>query len=462
MITHRTLRSATGLSIFGACLLGASIAAAQPPTTAEIDTAIHQRWNAILPDVARQHGAAIQDRSVAVSAGERRAIYRETLERLSDDPDLQKLAAPDLRLVDQTTPARERQYIDQLSQAAAMHMQPKSVNATSTNPAAGSVTEQSGFTELLALALNGQNFFSVNATAVSLNLNALALYTLADPNVYSELHRYQQHDALRRLGGTIVFGAKIPEKEITGISGLPDADTLLDVFTWDVKYRLLGDKDPRARKWYDETLGRQALLNQLNVVQADVPLEDVAIVTAELQDLVGSRLAQLKARINRSPQLTLKTSGTHLTKEPGRNKYTAGVLFDQGFGADQDLTADLLYSITDDVRLGADRTFQVKQLAINASYTSKLARDAIAKGRTVDWSNGTIVNVFTSKASLPVPVQNTWKLFTRLEIPIGDAATIPLSVVFTNDKNELEKTKYVSGFVGVSYDFSAVNTLFKK
>src|SRR5262245_27078358 len=241
------------------CLLALDILiradAARAQDTQVIDTAIHARWAAILPGVAREHGVTLTDRTLDTNPGMRRVIYREALLRLSDDPVLQSLAVPDLSLIEQTTPANEREYIDRLKEANAEHTQPKSVNATSTNFAAGSITERSGFAELLALALNSQNFFNTNDTAVSLNMNALALFRLADPQVYSELHRYQQHSLVRRISGTVVFGAKIPEKEITGLSGLPSADTLFDAFTWDVKVRVLGDKDPRARKWYDQTLG---------------------------------------------------------------------------------------------------------------------------------------------------------------------------------------------------------------
>ena len=460
MTRGTNLRPAACLLVVSASLLAVPGALAQG--TEDIDKAIHARWAAILPEVAREQGVAIANKTVSATPDAKRLLYREALMRLSDDPELQRLAVPDLSLIDKTTPAEERGYIDQLKTARAQHTQAKSLNAASTNAAAGNLAERSGFTELLALALNGQNFFNANATAVSLNLNALALFSLADADVYSELHRYQQHSALRRIGGTVVFGAKIPEKEITGISGLPGADTILDVFTWDVKIRVLGDKDPRARKWYEQTLGRHGMLNQLTVVQADVPVEDALLVTQELNDLIGKRLALLKSRINRSPQLTFKTSGAHLTKETGKNRYTAGLLFDQGFGADTDLTANLLYSVADDVRLGAGKAFQVKQVGFNASLMSKFARDAIVTGRTVDWSNGTTIAAFTNKSELPVEVQNTWKLFSKLEIPLTDAATIPVSIVYTNDKNELQKTQYMSGFVGVSYDFSALSKLFTK
>jgi hypothetical protein len=385
------------------------------------------------------------------------------LRRLAGDAEVAKVSVPDLKLIDQVTTSAEREKVDQMVKDTAKKDVPaKAVDATSTNPAAGNLAEKSGFAELFALALNGQNFFNANTTAVSLNLNALALFSLADPNVYSELYRYRQHDALRRLGGTVVFGSKIPEKEITGISGLPDANTLFDALTWDAKYRLFGDKDVRSSKWYQDTLGRNAVVNQMIVLQADIAPGDLPVFNQALAALQAENLAALKTRIRRSPQLTFKAASTHLTQEPGKNKYSVGLLFDQGFAQDSDLTINTLYAVTTDVHLGADKTFQVKQFTLNASLTVNLLPDVLVANRSVEWSNGATLNVFTNKSTLPTPVTDTWKLFTKLEIPISAAAKIPLSVVFTNDKNELQKTKYVTGFVGVSYDFSALPRLLQK
>ena len=427
----------------------------------ELDRKIHDAWPAALQKAAAQRGATLTGRTlVAASDQEKRGIYREALLQL--DADLGATVKADERLVAEVTGSNEREFIRKLKEKAIEDTQSTSVDSTSTNPAAGATVEKSGFAELLALALRANNFFNADATAVSLNLNALALYSLADPDVYSELYRYQQHSALRRLGGTVVFGSQIPEKEITGISGFPDSDTLVDVFTWDVKFRLLGDRDPRARIWYEHTLGRSGLLNQFVVVQQDVDVQDLALFSDELSSLIGERLRTLKRRINRSPQLTAKTTGTHLTKQAGSNKYTAGLLYDQGFGERTDLTANVLYAISNDVSLGADTLFQVKHVSLAAAVTVAFVQDTIVKGRSMAWTNGAVVNALVDKASLPAPAKSTWKLFSTFEIPVTDAATIPLSVVFTNDKNELTKTRYMSGFVGITYDFSAIGKLFQQ
>ena len=57
-------------------------------------------------------------------------------------------------------------------------------------------------------------------------------------------------------------------------------------------------------------------------------------------------------------------------------------------------------------------------------------------------------------------MKNTWKLFTTFDIPLSAAARIPFSVIYANDANALTKTKYVSGQIGISYDFTALTKLF--
>lgn len=440
-------------------------ALAPPPSFAqgadELDRKIHDAWPAALQKAAAQHGATISGRTLAASSEqEKRQIYRDALLQL--DADLGATVKADRRLVTEVTGSNEREFIRKLKEKAIDDATSTSVDATSSNPAAGATAEKSGFAELLALALRANNFFNADATAVSLNLNALALYSLADPEVYSELYRYQQHSALRRLGGTVVFGSQIPEKEITGVSGFPESDTLVDVFTWDVKFRLLGDRDPRARIWYEHTLGRSGLLNQFVVIQQDVDVPDLTFFSEELSTIIGERLRTLKRRINRSPQLTAKAAGTHLTEQAGSNKYTAGLLYDQGFGERTDLTANVLYTVSNDVSLGADKLFQVKHVSFAAAATVTFVQDTIVKGRSIAWTNGAVVNALVDKASLPVPIKNTWKVFSTFEIPVTDAATIPVSMVFTNDNNELKKTRYMSGFVGITYDFSAIGKLFQQ
>ncbi len=269
-----------------------------------------------------------------------------------------------------------------------------------------------------------------------------------------------------------MFGAQIPEHEITGFSAVPDFDKLLDAFGWDVKARIWGDKDPRSARWSNETVRGGGLLTQKSAVllslvgttplAGETPaeaLEDAQILQSLLAKRLGEGVAAIKSRIAKAPQLSVKVAGTHLTKETGRNKYAAASLFDIGIGP-SDLTLNAQYALTDDIRFGADRLFQTKIVTLAGGLTTHLAPNAIVSGRTLDWSVGGSVNIFTDRSSLPVPADNTWKIFTSVEVPVRGGGKIPVSIIYSNDPNSLTKEKYVRGQIGLSYDFSALKQLF--
>lgn len=444
------------------CALVATILPAALNAQQNVDEEIKARWIAALADAQKRVSAAPETASAEEKRATRREMYKTAIEKLALDDRLRRLEIADVSLVTEQTRAEDRELVKQLRTQNVENKAAKSVDSRSTNPITSGLAERSGFSDFIALALNSNGFLNANENAVTLNLNALALYSLADPEVYSELYRYQQHSGIRRLSGSITFGAKVPEKQITGISGLPDAEKLLDVFAWNVKVRLMGDRDARSQRWYPLTLGRGGLRVQIAaLVPTLVPVEDAALVAELMQADLGGVVREIKSRIARSAQLSFKTSGTHLTKEEGKNKYSGELLLDAGLGPKADLTANLLYSVVDDVSLGAEKAFKVKKWTFNASLTTHFGENAIVNGRAVDWNTGFAVNVFQDKGALPIPVDNTWKLFTTFEIPVADAAKVPLSLVFSNDPNALTKQKYVSGFVGVNYDFSALGKLFK-
>jgi hypothetical protein len=440
----------------------AAPAAAQRMSRAEIDAAVDKRleelWTQLLAEAAREAGLTVTDRRLSGAREAKVAVYARALDRLQADQEL-------LRLF---TPAYVQSLIDEQVESRV----PTSVNATSTNPATAGLLEKSGATSLAALAADLSSLASADKSAVSLSVSALALVSAKDPDVYSAIKAYQRHALARRFSGTVVFGAKIPEAEITGFSGIPAFDTLLDAFGWDVKARVWGDKDPRSGRWSNDTVRGGGLLTQRSAVvlsmigtsarAGETPqaaLEDAQIVQSLLSKRLGEGVAAIRSKIAKAPQLSLKVSGTYLTKERGRNKYAVAALFDVGVGP-SDLTANVHYALTDDIHLGVDRLFQTKIWTVTGGVTSHLAPNAIIAGRTVDWSIGGSVGLFADKASLPVRPENTWKIFTSVDVPVGGGGKIPVSIIYTNDPNALTREKYVRGQIGLSYDFSALKQLF--
>ena len=444
------------------CLTIAMPAMAQRASLTEIDAAVdaqlRRQWAALLAAAAREFGLTVVGGRLAGPRDAKVRAYTKAIDGLKNDADLLALFTP--------------VYIQALVDERVESRVPTSVNASSSNPATAGLPERSGSTVLAALAADLSTIASSDKTAVSINLSALAFMSLRDTELYSELANYQRHGFARRISGTFVFGAKIPEKEITGLSGLPEFETLLDAFGWDAKIRVWGDKDPRSNRWSDLTVRTGGLLTQKAAVVMSLigtapqggesvqqALEDTLIVQTLLSERVGEAVASIKGRIAKSPQLSLKIAGTHLTKEPGRNKYSASALFDIGVGP-VDVTANVQYALTDDIRLGVGQLFQTKVWTVSGEVVSHLAPDTIVKGRTIDWSVGTSAALFRDAASLPVPAKNTYKIFTRVDLPMRGGGRIPVSIIYTNDPNALTKERYVVGQIGLSYDFGALGQLF--
>ena len=463
-------RTAAQVAVTLAALLAttATTAMAQSLSNAEIDAQfdalIKARWSAQIAAIAAETKLpVVMERRLGGSAVERAAAYKRIVTTLQNDQTLDDF-------FDET-------YVQRLVNERAEARMPVTVNGGTTNPAAASATEKSGATSLIALATDLSSAVRSDKSAVSISISALALVSAANPDVYSSIAAYQSHGFARRFSGTVVFGAKIPEKEITGLSSIPTFDTLLDAFAWDVKVRVWGDKDIRSSRWTDATVRRAGMLAQMGAVLASWVLtpepglaateavkfltEERALLLPLLGDATKTEVSSILARVARSPQLGVKVAGTHLTKETGKNKYTASALFDMGLGP-ADFTANAQYAITDDVRLGADQLFQVKAWTMAASLTAHLASDAIVKGRSIDWNTGFSATLFQDAQALPVAADNTWKLTSSVEIPVAGGGKIPVSIIYTNDPNALVKQNYVGGQIGLSYDFSALKEILKK
>jgi len=444
-------------------LVGATAAGAQPGR----DVLLRSRWDLAVNTAARERGLSLSGGVITHSGGanataaEKTEVYKAAVDRLLVDPMLRDFFRPDETLINKTTPPEESDWIKRLADSGAGEKGAKAVNAASTNPSAPKVAERSGFTDLVALALDSQNFVAADKAAVSLNLNAVALAGL-NSKTLSAPAAYRRYDGLRRLGGTVTFGAKVPEKEITGLSGVPTADTLFDVFSWDVKVRAIGDRDPRAQRWYKVMLGDLGGLGEIAAsLGAFVPISELGILTPVLNDTLGAAVQNVKLRLSKSLQVSVKAAGQHLTTEAGKNKYSFAVLGDQGFG-DTDLTFNVLYSSTSDVSAApASALFTVKTWSGAIAVNTLVAEDVLVTGRAIELSLNAKLEVPFDKSALPVEREKVWNVVGAVALPWGDAAKIPVSITFTSDPNNLKKEKYVSGHIGVSYDFGALKSLFK-
>lgn len=433
--------------IFSGVLLAASLLASTPVSVAaqEPPTVPREILNEVWNRVSGQSAAAL---AAATTPEARQTLYEEMFQRLITDPAIARLRDV----------ASYQEALERLAAEVPDATLAKSVNGTISNPVAGNLVERSGFTDLIALAGDFKELFSSNNSAVSVNLNALALFNSGRNGAYSAPFRYRQHELLKRIGGTVTFGAKIPEGEITGFTGLPNADQLLDVFVWDVKVRVVGDRDPRAARWYPLLLGEMGdnveLAARLTALPS-IPDQDAVIVARAANRVLGSRLTDARRTIGSSLQASVKASGKHLTREAGKTQYIFAGMLDEGMGG-VDLTLNLSYRVMDEMQAGANDPFRVREWQIGGGLTGSVLRDVVAAGRSAELSANFTGQLPMDDGAAPVVRKNIWKAGLSLVLPFQKSAKIPISVTYSNDPNNLTKEKYVTGHIGVSYDFGAL------
>lgn len=400
--------------------------------------------------------------AAATTDAEKRTLYRQMFETLVRNESLQpRLTTAAYR--DAIAQDSSRAYTGLVTAVGADLRESAvspSVNAPLSNPAANGLIERSGATELIALAADLKSLFASEGSAVTLNLNAIALFrgtTRNNINAGAQ-HLYSQHENWRRLTGSVTFGAKIAENDLTGIGSIPNPNELFDAITWDVKVRAIGDRDPRASKWYQLLVGRMGTVTELTATvptHAIVPIADTGVATDAANEVLADENRLAANQVANSLLVSVKTSGQHLTQEAGRNKYSVAVMVDRGF-ANVDFTANATFSSADAPEIAATDPFKTKDWQVSAALTGTVLKNALVNGRGAELS-AAFSGIFPmDDDAVPLDRKNIFKLNTTLTLPFLDKAKIPLSFTYSNDPNNLEKEKYVTGQIGVSYDFGAI------
>lgn len=438
---------------FTAIALSPAVVSAQLPSIAPATR------DAALAAVQKEFAGRLASAS---NDAEKRAVYRELFEALITNESLYP-SGTQASYRDMLEKDATRVYAGRVTDVGAEIRESAvspSVNAPLSNPATNGVIERSGATELIALAADLRSLFASDGSAITLNLNAVALFRGTTRNSINEgaQYLYAQHENWRRLTGSVTFGAKIPEKELSGFSGFPNPNQLFDAIAWDVKLRAVGDRDPRASRWYGLFIDRMGTITELAAVVAThpaIPVADAAIAAEAANDVLGQRLAIAANHVANSLLVSVKTSGQHLTQEAGRNKYSFAVMVDKGF-ANVDFTANATFSSADAPEIEATDPFKTKDWQVSAALTGTVLKNALVNGRGAEIS-AAFSGIFPmDDDAVPIDRKNVFRLNTTLTLPFLDKAKIPLSFTYSNDPNNLEKEKYVTGQIGVSYDFGAI------
>lgn len=374
----------------------------------------------------------------------------------------------------------------------------KSAGSSASNPAAPTLVEPASFTDMISVALSRVGVLGSDANAVTVNVNALAFWAARRTDVYSTPEEFRATSNIRRIAGSVTIGAEIPKEDIVGFSGFPGADELADAVGWDMSVRMYGERDPRGAAWSD-LLNQAALHNQVTtqivgvagLLAAEAPNAPagdpigtvtptflLAILAAANADAEGA-LEEATDALARSWVVTLKSSGQHLTKTDEANRYAVSLLADRaGVLGALTLTLNATYShsnhsqMPDAPAMEPLQPRRIDNLELAGGLTGTILQNVIQRGRgaalTVSAQttlplDGAYWTAPDMEPPSPLPDrQAEWSIGATLELPFGDSATIPLSLIFTNDPNALEERRFVEGRLGVSWDFDAVTKALKE
>lgn len=448
-------------------LAGPPSAGSLPPASTPASDEVIARW---IADTDPLITSAIDQARATAGEGDtpedRRRRYDRMLAVLMADPALDPVLAPPssvlqaLKEQQPNIPPAQRAAFER-SVASEPSLLARSVDAAATNPRRIGLVERSGLIDVVALALQGTNFVVADDSAVTLSLNAAALLKRVPPET-SDVEAYQRRGFLNRLGGSVTFGARIPEKEITGLTDLPPAERLFDVVVWDVKLRLIGDRDPRAERWdrllRGELAGRSRVLARVRThpafplqdAQADGPL---ALAVSEAHTAAAR---EAKGALARSWQVSVKASGQHLTTEKGKNKYSASLLADKGLGA-LDFTVNATYSVAQEVP-ASQAIVDLKTWTVAAGLTGTIWKEVLVAGVGTELSL-TAEGTFPDNEAGSPERKRIHKVDLAFRLPVSTTVRVPVSVTWTNDPNTLEKQRFFKGQIGINYDFGSLKKL---
>ena len=392
--------------------------------------------------------------AAAPAGAAKQALYGEMFDKLFAHPKIAQIRnSPKYQ-------AELRELLEQLPESKLA----VSAGAPLTNAQSNQLVERSGFTNLVAFAADLKELFSADKSAITINLNAVALLGGGKGGDRAAQYVYAKREQWRRLGGSVTFGAKIPEKELTGVTGVPSAETLFDAVAWDLKLRIIGDRDPRARRWYPlliDEVGRVAELAARMIAMDSTPPGDANDLEAALTRRLGDRVAEAKRRISSSLQVSVKGDGRHLTTEDGKNRYGFVVLADKGVGG-IDLTGNVAYHVADGAVSDTTASpFKTRTWLVSGGLTGSFAKNRLFPQRAIELTGSAAAQLPMDAAAVPIERKRIFKANATVTLPFQQKGRIPISVTFSNDPNNLTKEKYVTGQIGVSYDFGAVWDLFK-
>lgn len=330
---------------------------------------------------------------------------------------------------------------------------------------------------ILGLAVDS-GLIESSSKALTVSLNLFAFKALADPEVVDLQSKYEKHDRLRRWGGTVTLGGAGDSIDQDG-DGTADpaleATSLGDIVNWDVEYRFVGTRDRRDPTNYklifdavdtEFTRGSDVYGSIVTDVIRAFPA-DQCVSEAEVRAYVMTRHAQARAqlaqadaslkekytaavkRIDANSIWTLALTGTERHPEFGPDKLgiavrgAGGIGVDTGSGWAANATWEKTFA-----DVGADSS----AIKIGAQYARFLLKGRYQLKDGVKFS---AAGAFEFYDNVPNAIHdNIAKANVKLDIPIHDGISIPVSVTWADHKDLLTDESEIRGHIGFTFNFS--------
>jgi hypothetical protein len=348
--------------------------------------------------------------------------------------------------------------------------------ASGTTTTTGLIDEPS-LPTLLGLAVDSGLVASSNQ-ALTVNVNLFAFKALADPEVVDRQSKYEAYDRLRRFGGSVSLGGNGDSFDRDG-DGVTDpalqSTSLGDIVNWDVEYRFIGSRDRRDPVNYRRIISavdsefiqgadtyRKIVIDVVHafpaaqcVPEADVKIylsvqlaqarEQLAQADSALRDKFG---AAVKA-IDANAVWTLALTGTERHSEFGPDTLGVAIRGAGGIGVD---TGSGWAANASWERIFADVGADSSAIKLGAQYARFLLKGRYGLRDGIKFS---AAGAFEWYDNVPDALHdNIAKANIKIEIPIRNGISIPLSVTWADHKDLLSDESEVRGNIGFTFNVS--------
>jgi hypothetical protein len=361
---------------------------------------------------------------------------------------------------------------------------PSSEVAASQETATDDPVPDASFPALFAMHL-GVPTSTSDTGAVTFNLTPFAIVTTRDPDVIDKQSEYEKYENLRRFGLALTLGGTGQAFDRDGDGVIDDAleaESLEDIVSVELRWRFSGSRDRRdpsnARKYFAKT---RSAFEAAGVAFADAGRPLFRVVTATIARhpdstaenprwcpsdaklLLAEHAAQLDAaaatvadfieqrhevleEIDGASVWTFAIGSTERKDDFGPDSWWAGVRGGGGLGPDMGWSFNLDYGVTDSLGAADD----AKRIKAGLEWATLIWKRRIGG----DGARASVSGSYEKWDDVPGAADDeVAKLNFKLNFPLTDTISIPLSITWANKTDLLQGESEIRGYIGFTFDF---------